>query len=71
MPDILYSGNHGAIEKWRKKESLRITKERRPDLFIQFPFTKADMRLLKEIENQEQGKWEIDAINKGKKFMKN
>ena len=27
--------------------------------------------LLKEIENQEQGKWEIDAINKGKKFMKN
>lgn len=71
VPDILYSGNHGAIEKWRKKESLRITKERRPDLFIKFPLTKADMRLLKEIENQEQGKWEIDAINKGKKFMKN
>ena len=33
IPDVLYSGNHEAIKKWRRKESLRITREKRPDLF--------------------------------------
>lgn len=32
VPDVLVSGNHGEINKWRKEQSLRITKERRPDL---------------------------------------
>ena len=32
IPDILFSGNHTAIEKWRKKESLKLTKKYRPDL---------------------------------------
>ena len=32
IPDILYSGNHQAIEKWRKKQALKITKECRPEL---------------------------------------
>ena len=31
-PDVLLSGNHAAIEKWRRAEALRITQERRPDL---------------------------------------
>lgn len=33
IPEILTSGNHGAIDKWRHTEALRITKERRPDLW--------------------------------------
>jgi len=33
IPEILTSGNHGAIDKWRHSEALRITKERRPDLW--------------------------------------
>ncbi|MFC7065855.1 tRNA (guanosine(37)-N1)-methyltransferase TrmD [Brucella rhizosphaerae] len=33
IPDILTSGNHGAIDKWRHAEAERITKERRPDLW--------------------------------------
>ncbi|TCQ81694.1 tRNA (guanine37-N(1)-) methyltransferase [Ochrobactrum sp. BH3] len=33
IPEILTSGNHGAIDKWRHKEAERITKERRPDLW--------------------------------------
>jgi tRNA (guanine37-N1)-methyltransferase len=33
VPEILLSGNTGAIEKWRHDESVRLTKERRPDLF--------------------------------------
>jgi tRNA (guanine37-N1)-methyltransferase len=32
VPDVLLSGNHAEIDKWRRKESERITKERRPDL---------------------------------------
>lgn len=33
VPDVLLSGNHQEIEKWRKQKSLEITKLRRPDLF--------------------------------------
>lgn len=32
VPDILTSGNHGVIDKWRRQQSLEITKKRRPDL---------------------------------------
>lgn len=32
IPEVLTSGNHGAIEKWRREQALRLTKERRPDL---------------------------------------
>jgi tRNA (guanine37-N1)-methyltransferase len=32
IPPILTSGNHGAIEKWRHEEAVRLTRERRPDL---------------------------------------
>ncbi|WP_042271978.1 tRNA (guanosine(37)-N1)-methyltransferase TrmD [[Clostridium] dakarense] len=33
VPDVLLSGNHKKIEEWRNDESVRITKERRPDLY--------------------------------------
>ncbi|MBR6737764.1 MAG: tRNA (guanosine(37)-N1)-methyltransferase TrmD [Clostridia bacterium] len=32
VPDVLLSGNHAEIEKWRKQKSLEITKKNRPDL---------------------------------------
>jgi len=32
VPDALLSGNHRLIEEWRNEESLKRTKERRPDL---------------------------------------
>jgi tRNA (guanine37-N1)-methyltransferase len=32
VPDVLLSGDHGAIARWRRAESERITRERRPDL---------------------------------------
>lgn len=32
VPEVLLSGNHGEIDKWRKEKSLEITKMRRPDL---------------------------------------
>jgi tRNA (guanine37-N1)-methyltransferase len=33
VPDVLLSGNHGAVAAWRQAESERITRERRPDLW--------------------------------------
>ena len=33
VPDILLSGNHKKIEQWRYDESVKVTKERRPDLY--------------------------------------
>ncbi|MCB8839617.1 tRNA (guanosine(37)-N1)-methyltransferase TrmD [Aurantimonas sp. VKM B-3413] len=32
IPDVLTSGDHGAVERWRRAEAERITRERRPDL---------------------------------------
>ncbi|MFT8979232.1 MAG: tRNA (guanosine(37)-N1)-methyltransferase TrmD, partial [Gluconobacter oxydans] len=33
VPDILLSGNHGAIARWRHEQSIAVTKARRPDLW--------------------------------------
>lgn len=32
VPDILLSGNHGAVERWRREQALERTRQRRPDL---------------------------------------
>ncbi|AIY82930.1 tRNA (guanine-N(1)-)-methyltransferase [Clostridium baratii] len=47
VPEVLLSGHHENIRKWRRKESLLITKERRPDLFEKIELTKEDKKLLK------------------------
>ena len=71
VPDILYSGNHSAIKKWRQKQSLKLTRELRKDLFDKFPLSKSDKKLLDEIDSGEsEPKWEKDAKEKGYKFMK-
>ena len=67
VPEILYSGNHQAINKWRKKQSLRLTKKYRPDLLKDYPLSKEELKLLKELESDETPKWEKDAIAKSKK----
>jgi tRNA (guanine37-N1)-methyltransferase len=54
VPDILLSGHHEQIARWRRKESLRRTRERRPDLFARADLSsKQDAKLLKELENDE------------------
>ena len=71
VPDILYSGNHQAIEKWRKKESLRLTRTYRPDMFNKYQLSKAEKKLLDEIiNNNNEPDWQNKAIEKGKKFIK-
>jgi len=51
VPPVLLSGNHAEIDKWRRKKSFEITKERRPDLFEKLEFSKSDMKILKEMES--------------------
>jgi tRNA (guanine37-N1)-methyltransferase len=53
VPVVLYSGNHGEIARWRRKESLRRTWLRRPDLLAAAALTDADQRMLAEIEEEE------------------
>ena len=51
VPNVLLSGNHADIAAWRRKESLRITLERRPDLLRTAPLDKKDLKWLKEMES--------------------
>lgn len=50
VPEILISGHHENIRKWRRKKSLLITKERRPDLFKKLALSKEDIKLLRDKE---------------------
>jgi tRNA (guanine37-N1)-methyltransferase len=52
VPEVLRSGNHAAIARWRRKESLRRTLERRPDLLEEAELSKEDRILLKEIDDE-------------------
>lgn len=52
VPEILLSGHHKKIELWRKKESLKRTYLRRPDLLEGREFTKEEKKLLKEIKEE-------------------
>src|SRR5262249_41288440 len=42
VPEILRSGNHKEVSKWRRQEALRRTFERRPDLLESAPLTEED-----------------------------
>ncbi len=48
VPDILLSGHHENIRKWRRLQSLKITKERRPDMYEKVTLTKEDIKILKK-----------------------
>lgn len=52
VPDVLKSGNHAAIERWRRKESLRRTRARRPDLFDAMNINASDGKLLGELDDE-------------------
>lgn len=57
IPDILLSGHHENIARWRRKEAVRRTRERRPDLFARLDLSsKADKKLLKELDDEEKQK---------------
>ena len=55
VPEVLLSGDHEAIRRWRRREALRQTRRRRPDLLARVPLSREDETLLREIEDEEQG----------------
>jgi tRNA (guanine37-N1)-methyltransferase len=46
VPEVLLSGDHRRIERWRRRESLRATRERRPDLLARLQLSEDDLRLM-------------------------
>lgn len=53
VPEVLLSGNHAVIARWRRKESLRRTLRRRPDLLYDAELSEQDRELLDEIHAEE------------------
>jgi tRNA (guanine37-N1)-methyltransferase len=52
VPPVLLSGDHGKIRLWRRRESLKRTYARRPDLLLRASLTPEDERLLSEIKGE-------------------
>ncbi|KQL58215.1 MULTISPECIES: tRNA (guanosine(37)-N1)-methyltransferase TrmD [Bacillaceae] len=52
VPDVLLSGHHENIEKWRREESLRRTFKRRPDLLKGYALTKEEAAFIEQLKNE-------------------
>jgi tRNA (guanine37-N1)-methyltransferase len=55
VPDVLLSGNHAAIRRWRLKQSLGRTWLRRPDLLAARQLSKTELKLLEEFRQEQAG----------------
>ena len=55
VPEVLLSGNHAAIRRWRLKQSLGRTWLRRPDLLGTRPLSKTELKLLEEFRQEQAG----------------
>ena len=63
IPDIYFSGDHRAIEEYKLKESLMITKKNRPDLYKKHKLNDHEKVVLKKCNK----KWEKSIVDKSKK----
>ena len=54
VPEVLMSGNHAAIARWRRKQALGRTWQRRPDLIDEKSMSKEDRQLLEEYRRESQ-----------------
>lgn len=50
VPEVLLSGDHARIARWRREQALLRTWQRRPDLLANAPLTEADLRFLEGLE---------------------
>lgn len=53
VPEVLLSGHHANILRWQKKEALRRTYLRRPDLLENYHFSKEELKLYEEVLKEE------------------
>lgn len=56
VPEVLFGGNHKLINEWKFRESLMLTKERRPEMFEEYirdgsRFSKAEKKIIEEVKN--------------------
>jgi tRNA (guanine37-N1)-methyltransferase len=51
VPDVLLSGNHGDIRRWRKREAVTRTLERRPDLLADARLDDEEEKILRELQD--------------------
>jgi tRNA (guanine37-N1)-methyltransferase len=49
VPEVLLSGHHAEIARWRRRQRLRRTLERRPDMLASAPLTEDDVAFLREL----------------------
>jgi tRNA (guanine37-N1)-methyltransferase len=52
VPEVLLSGNHAEIARWRRREQLKRTLQRRPDLLEDAPLTRDDRLMLEELRKE-------------------
>ncbi|HLL54463.1 MAG TPA: tRNA (guanosine(37)-N1)-methyltransferase TrmD, partial [Myxococcaceae bacterium] len=52
VPAVLQSGDHARIERWRRWQALKLTRERRPDLFAKLELSEKDRKLLLKREEE-------------------
>ena len=50
VPEILLSGHHAKVENWRREQSLKVTNERRKDLFESAVLTESDKKYIKSLD---------------------
>ncbi|MGD2252298.1 MAG: tRNA (guanosine(37)-N1)-methyltransferase TrmD [Anaerolineales bacterium] len=55
VPEVLVSGDHARVAAWRREQSLRRTRRRRPDLLAGADLSEADIELLSLLESEEGG----------------
>jgi len=55
VPEVLVSGDHAKIDRWRRKQSLKNTLDRRPDLLANLSLSPEDTELLAEILDEKAG----------------
>ena len=52
VPEVLLNGNHALIERWRREQALKITRQRRPELLKTAPLDKKDRAFLQALEEE-------------------
>jgi tRNA (guanine37-N1)-methyltransferase len=64
VPEILLSGDHQSIARWRRQKSLLATLLKRPDLLLEAPLGQDDLNFLKGLAEREPQLFSEQLINK-------
>lgn len=62
VPDVLLSGNHARIERWRRDQSIMRTYKRRPDLLDKLELSKKDSQFLEKLKQLETSENEANSL---------